>query len=147
MLKKHEIKRSYIAICDGLIENKITKINLPINRHANDRKKMTVNKDGKESITTVYLLKHFYIDKQPKSLVKCELQTGRTHQIRVHLKYIGHPVYGDSVYNKKVDEFNQRLHAYKLEFIHPNTQQNIKVFANIPNEFNVADFDFQLIKD
>lgn len=102
MLKKHEIKRSYIAICDGLIENKITKINLPINRHANDRKKMTVNKDGKESITTVYLLKHFYIDKQPKSLVKCELQTGRTHQIRVHLKYIGHPVYGDSVYNKKV---------------------------------------------
>ncbi|BAW18388.1 ribosomal large subunit pseudouridine synthase D [Mycoplasmopsis bovigenitalium] len=147
MLKKHEIKRSYIAICDGLIENKITKINLPINRHVNDRKKMTVNKDGKESITTVYLLKHFYIDKQPKSLVKCELQTGRTHQIRVHLKYIGHPVYGDSVYNKKVDEFNQRLHAYKLEFIHPNTQQNIKVFAAIPNEFNVADFDFQLIKD
>lgn len=147
MLKKHEIKRSYIAICDGLIENKITKINLPIIRHANDRKKMTVNKDGKESITTVYLLKHFYIDKQPKSLVKCELQTGRTHQIRVHLKYIGHPVYGDSVYNKKVDEFNQRLHAYKLEFIHPNTQQNIKVFANMPSEFNVADFDFQLIKD
>lgn len=147
MLKKHEIKRSYIAICDGLIENKITKINLPINRHVNDRKKMTVNKDGKESITTVYLLKHFYINKQPKSLVKCELQTGRTHQIRVHLKYIGHPVYGDSVYNKKVDEFNQRLHAYKLEFIHPNTQQNIKVFAAIPSEFNVADFDFQLIKD
>ncbi|VEU61116.1 pseudouridylate synthase [Mycoplasmopsis bovigenitalium] len=147
MLKKHEIKRSYIAICDGLVENKITKINLPINRHVNDRKKMTVNKDGKESITTVYLLKHFYIDKQPKSLVKCELQTGRTHQIRVHLKYIGHPVYGDSVYNKKVDEFNQRLHAYKLEFIHPNTQQNIKVFAAIPSEFNVADFDFELIKD
>lgn len=109
--------------------------------------KMTVNKDGKESITTVYLLKHFYIDKQPKSLVKCELQTGRTHQIRVHLKYIDILFMAIVFITKKVDEFNQRLHAYKLEFIHPNTQQNIKVFANIPNEFNVADFDFQLIKD
>ncbi|TQC54022.1 RluA family pseudouridine synthase [Mycoplasmopsis mucosicanis] len=142
MLKNHEIKRSYIAICDGLIKNKTTKINLPINRQSNDRKKMTVHKDGKDSITTVYLLKHFYLDKEPKSLVRCELQTGRTHQIRVHLKYINNPVYGDPVYNKKIDDFNQRLHAYKLEFIHPMTNENIKIYAPIPKEFNVADYDF-----
>ncbi|AIA29753.1 ribosomal large subunit pseudouridine synthase D [Mycoplasmopsis californica] len=145
MLKNHEIKRSYIAICDGLIQNKNTKINLPINRHANDRKKMTVHRDGKESVTNVTLLKHFYIDKMPKSLVLCELETGRTHQIRVHLKYIGHPVYGDAVYNKKVDDFNQRLHAYKLNFIHPMTGKEINVFAPVPNEFAIADFDFNTL--
>ncbi|MBU4690386.1 RluA family pseudouridine synthase [Mycoplasma sp. ES3157-GEN-MYC] len=147
MLKNHEIHRSYLAICDGLIENKTTKINLPINRHANDRKKMTVHKDGKDSITTVYLLKHFYLEKEPKSLVRCQLETGRTHQIRVHLKYIGHPIYGDPVYNKKIDEFNQRLHAYKLEFIHPISGKKITVFAPIPNEFNIADFDFNELKN
>ncbi|WP_029608524.1 RluA family pseudouridine synthase [Mycoplasma simbae] len=147
MLKNHEIKRSYIAICDGLIENKNTRINLPINRHAKDRKKMAVQRDGKESVTNVYLLKHFYLDKSPKSLVRCELETGRTHQIRVHLKYAGHPVYGDAVYNKKVDDFNQRLHAYKLEFTHPITQKHIQVFAPIPEQFNVADYDFsELLK-
>ncbi|MCT4469519.1 RluA family pseudouridine synthase [Mycoplasma sp. HS2188] len=147
MLKEHNIHRSYIAIADGLIENKTTKINLPINRHANDRKKMTVHRDGKDSITTVYLLKHFYLDKTPKSLVRCELQTGRTHQIRVHLKYIGHPVFGDPVYNKKVDDFNQRLHAYKLEFDHPITNKHIKVYAPIPKEFDVADFDFSQLEN
>ncbi|MBU4689535.1 RluA family pseudouridine synthase [Mycoplasma zalophidermidis] len=147
MLKNHKIHRSYLAICDGLIENKITKINLPINRHANDRKKMTVHKDGKDSITTVYLLKHFYLEKEPKSLVRCQLETGRTHQIRVHLKYIGHPVYGDPVYNKKIDEFNQRLHAYKLEFIHPISDKKVTVFAPIPNEFNITDFDFSELKN
>nr|WP_318034108.1 RNA pseudouridine synthase [Mycoplasmopsis bovis] len=66
------------------------------------------------SVTYVHLLKTFYIDNKPYSLVKCELETGRTHQIRVHLAYIKHPVYGDNIYGSHVDDFNQRLHAYRL---------------------------------
>ncbi|WP_027334765.1 RluA family pseudouridine synthase [Mycoplasmopsis felifaucium] len=142
MLKNHEIHRSYVAICEGIMENKITKINLPIQRSFIDRKMMNIHKDGKESITYVYLLKTFYMDNKPYSLVRCELETGRTHQIRVHLAYIKHPVYGDPVYGKEVDKFNQRLHAYKLEFKHPNNGKDIKVFASVPSEFTVAEFDF-----
>lgn len=142
MLKEHKIHRSYVAICEGIIENKITKINLPIQRNVQDRKVMSVHKEGKESVTYVYLLKTFYMDNKPYSLVRCELETGRTHQIRVHLAYIKHPVYGDPTYGKEVDKFNQRLHAYKLDFIHPITNEEIKVFAPVPEEFNVVDYDF-----
>ncbi|VEU75551.1 ribosomal large subunit pseudouridine synthaseD [Mycoplasmopsis maculosa] len=142
MLKEHKIKRSYIAIVEGILENKITKINLPIARSTQDRKTMTVHRDGKDSITIVHLLKTFYIDKKPYSLVRCELETGRTHQIRVHLSYIKHPVYGDPIYGKFVDDFNQRLHAYKLEFEHPFTNNLVKVYAEIPKEFEIADYNF-----
>ncbi|WP_029513147.1 RluA family pseudouridine synthase [Mycoplasmopsis primatum] len=142
MLKNHEIHRSYIAICKGILENKITKVNLPIQRDLKDRKSMSVHKDGKEAITYIYQLKSFYIDNEPYSLVRCELETGRTHQIRVHLAYIKHPVYGDPLYGKKVDEFNQRLHAYKLSFNHPITNKLIEVYADVPKKFEVADFDF-----
>ncbi|VEU77092.1 RluA family pseudouridine synthase [Mycoplasmopsis columbina] len=147
MLKKHEIKRSYIAIASGILKHKQMRINLPLNRHRTDRKLIEVNKNGKEAITNVKLLKTFYIDKKPYSLVQCDLETGRTHQIRVHLAYLKHPVYGDATYGTKVDELGQRLHAYKLEFIHPKTNKKIKVYANVPKEFNVADFDFETLKD
>ncbi|ADN69378.1 RluA family pseudouridine synthase [Mycoplasmopsis fermentans] len=148
MLKRHEIERSYLAIVRGLIENPLTKINLPIARNTVDRKMMSVHKEGKEAITFVHLLKHFYLDKEPMSLVRCELKTGRTHQIRVHLSYIKHPVYGDPTYGKSVDEFNQRLHAYKLKFIHPLTKKEICVYAPVPKEFDVADYDFnELLKN
>lgn len=145
-LKKHEIKRSYVAICEGILENKLTKINLPIKRSDKDRKKMAVHKEGKKSITYVRLLKTFYIDKKPCSLVKCNLKTGRTHQIRVHLSYIKNPVYGDPVYGTKIDDFNQRLHAYKLEFIHPITNEKIKIFADVPKEFEISNYNFDLLK-
>ncbi|MBZ4204230.1 RluA family pseudouridine synthase [Mycoplasma tauri] len=146
IFKKHQAKRSYIAICEGVLENKITKINLPIKRNEADRRLMSVHKDGKEAITYVHLLKTFYIDKKPYSLVRCELETGRTHQIRVHLAYIKHPVYGDPVYGKEVDNYNQRLHAYKLDFMHPISSEKIEVFAPIPKEFNIADYDFDQLK-
>ncbi|MBZ4195164.1 RluA family pseudouridine synthase [Mycoplasma sp. 1331] len=146
IFKKHQAKRSYIAICEGVLENKITKINLPIKRNEADRRLMSVHKDGKEAITYVHLLKTFYIDKKPYSLVRCELETGRTHQIRVHLAYIKHPVYGDHVYGKEVDNYNQRLHAYKLDFMHPISSEKIEVFAPIPKEFNIADYDFDQLK-
>ncbi|MGV2392859.1 UNVERIFIED_CONTAM: RluA family pseudouridine synthase [Campylobacter lari] len=142
MLKNHEIHRSYVAIVQGIMENKITKINLPIARSLQDRKTMAVHKDGKESVTLVHLLKTFYLDNKPYSLVRCELETGRTHQIRVHLAYIKHPVYGDPIYGKEVDKFNQRLHAYKLEFVHPMNGKLIKVVAPVPNQFDVSDYNF-----
>ncbi|MGY5139681.1 RluA family pseudouridine synthase [Mycoplasmopsis gallinarum] len=142
MLKTHEIKRSYVAIVDGILENKFLKINLPLGRSKKDRKLISVQKDGKEAITNVELLKTFYYEKQPYSLVKCDLETGRTHQIRVHLAYIKHPVYGDASYGKKVDDFGQRLHAYKLEFNHPITNQLLTIFAPIPAEFSISDYDF-----
>ncbi|MBN4083775.1 RluA family pseudouridine synthase [Mycoplasma sp. CSL10137] len=139
----HEINRKYIAICDGIIENKKLKLDLPIGRSANDRQKMAItNTNSKHAITWVEKLSTFYIDKMPKTLVKCELETGRTHQIRVHLKYIGNPIYGDPVYGKKVDDFGQRLHAYKLEFMHPITQKKIELFSKTPKEFNASSFDF-----
>ncbi|UUM19124.1 RluA family pseudouridine synthase [Mycoplasma sp. 1018B] len=142
-LKKHQIKRTYLAIIDGLLEHKNLKINLPLNRHKSNRKLIEVNKDGKEAITNVKLLKTFYYEKKPLSLIECELETGRTHQIRVHLAYLKHPVFGDETYGKKIDNFNQRLHAYKLDFIHPITQQKIKVFAPVPEEFYIADYNFE----
>lgn len=145
LLKEHKIKRTYLAIATGVIENKITKINLPIERDAVNRKVMKIDREGKDAVTYVHLLKHFYIDQKPYSLVKCELETGRTHQIRVHLAYIKHPVYGDPVYGKAIDSYNQRLHAYKLEFVHPITNKNIVVYAPIPKEFDVADYDYKTL--
>lgn len=144
----HDIKRSYVAIVDGVLTDKKLKLNLPIGRDVKDRQKMTItHQNSKEAITHVELLKTFYIDKMPKSLVKCELETGRTHQIRVHMAYVKNPVYGDEVYGKKVDDFGQRLHAYKLDFIHPFTGEQMTFYAMPPAEFNVSGFDFsELVK-
>ncbi|WP_322901393.1 RluA family pseudouridine synthase [Mycoplasmopsis felis] len=134
----HDINRKYLAICDGIIEDKKLLLNLPIGRSTSDRQIMTVtNINSKKAITHVTLLDTFYINNEPKSLVKCELETGRTHQIRVHLKYIGNPVYGDPMYGKKVDEFGQRLHAYMLEFEHPITRESLKFYCKPPKEFDV----------
>lgn len=147
MLKNHQIKRTYIAICEGILPNKVTKINLPIQRDAKNRKLMSIHKDGKSSVTYVHLLKTFYIDNKPYSLVKCELETGRTHQIRVHLAYIKHPVYGDNIYGSHVDDFNQRLHAYRLSFIHPISKKQVDVYSDIPSEFDIAEYDYELLKN
>ncbi|WP_029512857.1 RluA family pseudouridine synthase [Mycoplasmopsis iners] len=146
MLKKHEIKRSYVAIVEGLLKHKNMKINLPLARHKSDRKMIDVNKDGKEAITNVKLIKTFYLDKKPYSLIQCDLETGRTHQIRVHMAYLKHPVYGDATYGTKIDDFGQRLHAYKLNFVHPRSGKEIEVYAPIPKEFDIADFDFEALK-
>ncbi|SYV96746.1 Pseudouridine synthase [Mycoplasmopsis edwardii] len=140
---EHDINRKYLAIADGILEDKKMRLNLPIGRSQQDRQKMTVtNLNSKNAITNVTLLKSFYIDNKPKSLIKCELETGRTHQIRVHMKYIGNPIYGDPMYNKNVDEFGQRLHAYKLEFEHPITGKYLEFYSKPPVEFEVSEFDF-----
>ncbi|MCU9936900.1 RluA family pseudouridine synthase [Mycoplasmopsis cynos] len=142
MFATHNVNRKYLAICDGILEDKKLRLNLPIGRSVKDRQKMTItNINSKPAITNVTLLKSFYLNNQPKSLVKCELETGRTHQIRVHLKYIKNPVYGDPLYNKEVDNF-ERLHAYKLEFFHPITNQAMSFYSTPPKEFEIADFDY-----
>ncbi|KUH47537.1 RluA family pseudouridine synthase [Mycoplasmopsis meleagridis] len=147
-LKNHEIERSYLAIVVGQLENKKIKINLPLKRNENDFKLISVNKNGKEAITHIELLKSFYINEKPYSLIKCDLKTGRTHQIRVHLAYIKHPVYGDPIYGHKIDGFGQRLHAYKLKFIHPKTLKKIEIYAKVPKEFNVAEYNYNdLLKE
>ncbi|MGL5205382.1 MAG: RluA family pseudouridine synthase, partial [Metamycoplasmataceae bacterium] len=115
LIKEHKINRYYKALVVGKILNDVIHINVPIGRNVNDRQKMMVTKqNSKNAITHVYPEKIY----PNYTLVRCELETGRTHQIRVHLKHINFPVVGDPVYGKSLDSFNQRLHAYKLSFIH-----------------------------
>ena len=131
MFKNKEIKKTYLAIVDGVINNKSGTINAPITRDTKDRKKMMVGKDGKKSITHFYVLKNF----KNNTYISLNLETGRTHQIRVHMAYIGHPVTNDKVYGKEKTSFGQYLHASKLEFIHPITKKEIIVEAPLPIEF------------
>lgn len=131
LIKEHKVNRFYKALVIGKILNDVIHINVPIGRNINDRQKMTVTKlNSKESITHVFpemVYKNY-------TLVRCELETGRTHQIRVHLKYINFPIVGDPTYGKTVDDFNQRLHAYKLSFIHI-TGEFIEIESELPKEF------------
>ena len=131
MFKNKKIKKTYLAIIDGVINNKSGTINAPIARDVKDRKKMMVGKDGKKSITHFYVLKNF----KNNTYISLNLETGRTHQIRVHMAYIGHPVTNDKVYGKEKTSFGQYLHASKLEFIHPITKKEIIVEAPLPIEF------------
>ncbi len=117
-IKEHTFKREYNAVCVGHFKEKTGTINAPIGRSKNDRKKMCVTKENsKEAVTHYEVLEEF----DGYSLVKFILETGRTHQIRVHSKYIGHPVLGDDVYSKPFKGLEgQCLHAKTLGFVHPN---------------------------
>lgn len=134
-LKNHEVKKTYIALVRGIIkENKAT-INMPIARSKKDRKKMDVDKDGKEAITHFKVLGRY---KNKYTLLQINLETGRTHQIRVHLSHIGYPIIGDEVYSNGKNEWNvsgQCLHAWKLEFKHPIIGKEISLEAEIPEYF------------
>jgi 23S rRNA pseudouridine1911/1915/1917 synthase len=133
MLKKHDIKRTYLAIVYNPFKETKASIDAPIGRSANNRIKMAVVKDGKHAIT------HFEVLGQNLSyaLVKCELETGRTHQIRVHMAYINHPIVGDPVYGPKkaYGKTGQYLHAYKLAFMHPIKKEYMTFNVDIPSEF------------
>lgn len=121
LLKTHEIKRSYYAIVEGKITNEELHIELPIGRDTKNRQKYAVSEiNSKPAYTIVNVVKYFKMNNKDFSLVKCNLKTGRTHQIRVHLAYIKHPVYGDPIYGHKIDDFNQRLHAFVLDFVDLN---------------------------
>ena len=131
-LKNHEIKKTYLALVRGIIKENEATINMPIARSKKDRKKMDVDKDGKEAITHFKVLGRY---KNKYTLLQINLETGRTHQIRVHLSHIGYPIIGDEVYSNGKNEWNvsgQCLHAWKLEFIHPITGKKISLEAEIP---------------
>ncbi|MFS0779110.1 RluA family pseudouridine synthase [Neobacillus sp. 3P2-tot-E-2] len=125
MLEKHEIKRTYLAIVDGHIKKKKGKISEPIGRDRHHATRRRVSTSGQAAAT------HYQVIKEEKghSYVKCWLETGRTHQIRVHLSHLGHPLLGDTLYGGKPLFRRQALHAAKLEFKHPITSETIICYA------------------
>ncbi len=136
--KVHSIKRKYIALVKGIIkEDKLT-IDRPIGRSIKDRKKMAVTeKNSRRAITHISVLKRFYSSNV--TLVEAELETGRTHQIRVHMAYLHHPLVGDEVYGKKDSKFKvngQMLHAKYLGFIHPTSGKFVEFDSPLPEYFS-----------
>lgn len=132
--KNHDkIKREYTALICGNFPHDSATIDAPIGRDLKDRKKMAVTADNsKEAITHLKVLKKY----KGYTLVSLILETGRTHQIRVHMNYIGYPIYNDPVYNnKKATEFGQFLHSSKIDIIHPTTNEKMHFECQLPKEF------------
>lgn len=133
-LKEHSITRRYRAICHGVIKEEEGTIDRPIGRHPTDRKKMAVSEKGKRAVTHYRVLQRF----AKYTYMECELETGRTHQIRVHMASIGHPLLGDEVYSNVKSPYKlegQTLHAQVLGFRHPTTGEYIEVSAPLPDYF------------
>jgi len=131
--KNKTIKRVYIALLKGVFDKSSATIDAPIGRDKSNRLKMTVtSENSKDAITHMKVLERF----ERHTLVELKLETGRTHQIRVHMKYIGYPVYNDPVYtNDKTSDFGQFLHAKSLEFDHPITGEHMYFESELPLEF------------
>ena len=133
-LQDKTVTRSYIALVHGVIPHDFGKIDAPIGRDSTNRQNMIVtSKNAKEAVTNFQVLERY----SNYTLVECRLETGRTHQIRVHMKYIGYPVVADPKYGHKKDRdaFGQYLHAKKLGFIHPTTGEYLEFEAELPAEF------------
>jgi 23S rRNA pseudouridine1911/1915/1917 synthase len=132
--KVHSITREYTAIVNGHFKENSGTVDAPIGRHGTNRKKMAVtDKNSKNAVTHFEVLEEY-----PKySLIKCKLETGRTHQIRVHMAFIGHPLLGDSVYGdkNKMGIEGQMLHAGKLGFVHPRTGEYIEFQSELPDNY------------
>lgn len=135
MLKTHDIKREYIALTEGIIYENSGKIDAPIGRHPVDRKKMSVNlNNGRDAVTHFKVLERF----PSATYLELRLETGRTHQIRVHLAYINHPIIGDEVYGRKKQKYDihgQALHAVRLQFEHPITGEDMHFETAVPGYF------------
>lgn len=133
-IQNRQVKKTYIALVRGNVRENEATINMPIGRSEKDRKKMAVKKSGKEAITHFKVLKRY----DGFTLLEVNIETGRTHQIRVHLSEIGYPIVGDDVYSNGKNPFNikgQMLHASKLDFRHPKTGKEILVEAPLPQYF------------
>ncbi len=133
-IKDHKVKKTYIALVRGVVNENEASINMPIGRSDKDRKKMAVTKKGKQAITHFTVLQRY--DKY--TLLQINIETGRTHQIRVHLSQIGYPIIGDEVYSNGKNEWNikgQCLHAKSLEFTHPISEKNMYLEAKMPEYF------------
>ena len=133
-LKEHTMNREYIALVEGRLNNESGTIDAPLGRNPQDRLKYAVVKNGKNAVTHYNVLQVF----DRFTLVACKLETGRTHQIRVHMAYIGHPLVGDPLYGYKKQSFKlegQLLHARILGFVHPSTGEYMEFEAPIPEYF------------
>jgi len=136
MLAQKQIYKEYVALVYGVVEPNKGMIDAPIGRHRNDRKKMAVTSSNSKQAKT-----HFEVIQRFKnfSLIKCVLETGRTHQIRVHLSFINHPVLGDSLYAFRKDQkevYGQFLHSKTLKFQHPVTNKNLEFSIDLPEQFS-----------
>ena len=130
--KNKTIKREYIALVCGVIGEDSGVIDAPIGRDAKDRKKMCVtSENSKKAVTHFKVLKRY----EHYTLLRLILDTGRTHQIRVHMKYIGHPVYNDPVYGKAYNDFGQFLHSASIDFEQPTTHEHLHFECDLPKEF------------
>ena len=134
-LKDKTLSRIYICLVYGRINHDTGTIDAPIGRSLDDRKKMCVTSiNSKEAVTHFKVLERY----KNATLIKCKLQTGRTHQIRVHMAYINHPIVNDPVYSNKkcISDFGQMLHAYEITFIHPRLNKKMTFKCDVPVEFN-----------
>ena len=133
-IKEHKVKKTYIALVRGVVTANQATIDMPISRSTKDRTKMAVSKNGKNAITHFEVLERF----KNYTLLKVNIETGRTHQIRVHLAQIGYPIVGDYVYSNGKNPFGvegQMLHSYRLEFSHPITNEKLELEAKLPEYF------------
>lgn len=133
-IKNHEVEKTYIALVKGFVKENEATINMPIGRNLKDRKKMAVRKEGKNAVTHFKVIERF----PNYTLLEVKIETGRTHQIRVHLSEIGYPIVGDEVYSNGKNEWNihgQCLHAKSLKFKHPITEKEMCIEAPMPEYF------------
>ena len=136
-LKTHAVSRVYYALCDGNFKEDSGTVNAPIARARNDRKRMAVDPDGRPAVTHWRVLERF----GDVTFLRVELETGRTHQIRVHMSYIKHPIVGDEVYGRAKNRLGivgQALHAGELRLTHPRTREQMVFTAPLPEEFETA---------
>ena len=135
-IKNHEIEKTYIALVRGIVKENEATINMPIARSQKDRKKMAVVRNGKEALTHFKVLKRYYDNNT--TLLEVKIETGRTHQIRVHLSQIGYPIIGDLIYSNGKNKWGiqgQCLHAKSLKFKHPITGKEMFLEAELPEYF------------
>ena len=133
-IKEHKVKKTYLALVRGVVKENYATINMPIARSTKDRVKMAVDKNGKEAVTHIKVLERF----NGYTFIEVNIETGRTHQIRVHMAQIGYPLVGDFVYSNGKNPFGvegQMLHSYKLEFEHPITGKKMELTADLPKYF------------
>lgn len=134
-MKSNTFVKEYIAICDGILKEKHGTICAPIARKENSIIERCIHTDGDKAITHYEVLHEIALDAFSYSILKCKLETGRTHQIRVHLQHIGHPLLGDTLYGTTSSFIKrQALHAYEVFFVHPITKLNVNYIAPLPND-------------
>ena len=134
MIKNKQVKRTYLAVVCGVINHETGTIDAPIGRNPNNREKMMVTDvNSKKAVTHFKVLKRF----SHHTLIECQLETGRTHQIRVHMAYIGYPILNDPVYGKEIihEDFGQMLHSTRIELNNPRDNKHLKFEVDAPKEF------------